>query len=91
MKKNQNDQLEQMAQRIEEMERQIARLFDLLEAKTVPYHTYDRKLYPNHKDDNDYCFHRNCPYCHGTGRNELTGSWCAHMISCPCPRCTPHS
>ena len=31
----------------------------------------------------DNCLHKNCPECHGNG--EV----CIHMISCPCPKCTP--
>lgn len=36
----------------------------------------------------DKCLHKNCPECHGTGV-KLNGGICIHMISCPCPRCTP--
>lgn len=35
------------------------------------------------------CMHDNCPTCGGTGvRKDGLGS-CIHMISCPCPKCTP--
>jgi hypothetical protein len=34
------------------------------------------------------CMHDNCPECLGTGRKR-DGSTCIHMISCPCPKCTP--
>lgn len=34
------------------------------------------------------CMHEQCPSCVGTGITS-TGSPCVHMISCPCPRCTP--
>ena len=34
------------------------------------------------------CLHDGCPECHGTGV-RLDGSSCVHMISCPCPKCTP--
>lgn len=33
------------------------------------------------------CLHDNCPQCHGTGIG-LIGT-CIHMVSCPCPKCTP--
>lgn len=35
------------------------------------------------------CLHDGCPECVGTGRRR-DGSMCIHMISCPCPRCSPH-
>lgn len=34
------------------------------------------------------CMHDSCPECVGTGTKK-DGSVCVHMISCPCPRCTP--
>lgn len=34
------------------------------------------------------CLHDNCPTCHGSGRNSA-GGICLHMISCPCPKCSP--
>lgn len=34
------------------------------------------------------CLHDNCSSCHGTGR-KADGSMCIHMISCPCPKCSP--
>lgn len=36
------------------------------------------------------CLHDGCSQCHGTGV-KLDGSTCVHMISCPCPKCTPYS
>lgn len=35
------------------------------------------------------CLHDACPECVGTGRRK-DGSTCVHMISCPCPKCTPY-
>lgn len=32
--------------------------------------------------------HEQCPACHGTGV-KVDGSPCIHMISCPCPKCSP--
>lgn len=40
------------------------------------------------KDDQVTCFHMGCTQCYGTG-TKADGSVCVHMISCPCPRCTP--
>lgn len=34
------------------------------------------------------CLHDSCPNCHGTGI-KLDGTNCIHMISCPCPKCSP--
>lgn len=34
------------------------------------------------------CMHDSCPECVGTGV-RANGGACVHMISCPCPRCTP--
>lgn len=34
------------------------------------------------------CLHTGCPECIGTGIKR-DGTPCIHMISCPCPRCTP--
>ena len=33
------------------------------------------------------CMHDNCPQCHGTGRGPMGA--CIHMMSCPCPKCSP--
>lgn len=34
------------------------------------------------------CMHDQCSSCHGTGV-KFDGSICIHMISCPCPKCSP--
>lgn len=34
------------------------------------------------------CMHLTCPECHGTGIKPCGGA-CIHMLSCPCPRCSP--
>ena len=34
------------------------------------------------------CAHDSCNECHGTGIKK-DGSSCVHMISCPCPKCSP--
>lgn len=36
------------------------------------------------------CMHDNCPECCGTGIRR-DGRACVHMISCPCPQCSPTS
>lgn len=35
------------------------------------------------------CMHEQCGSCCGTGI-QANGSPCIHMISCPCPKCTPY-
>ena len=35
------------------------------------------------------CMHDQCQECHGTGI-KYNGQTCIHMISCPCPKCTPY-
>jgi hypothetical protein len=42
------------------------------------------------RDKIQECLHNKCPKCRGTGRDENTGAICVHMISCPCPKCTPY-
>ncbi len=37
------------------------------------------------------CLHDSCSECHGSGAKDRDGSACFHMISCPCPRCSPFS
>jgi hypothetical protein len=36
------------------------------------------------------CLHLNCSCCNGTGINKYTKEPCIHMISCPCPQCSPN-
>ena len=35
------------------------------------------------------CLHDGCTQCAGTGR-KADGEICVHMLSCPCPKCTPY-
>ena len=35
------------------------------------------------------CLHDRCRTCGGTGNDLVNGRPCTHMISCPCPSCTP--
>ena len=42
----------------------------------------------NNDDNWQPCFHDACTECLGTGVKR-DGSPCIHMISCPCPKCTP--
>lgn len=34
------------------------------------------------------CMHDQCYECSGTGQKR-TGGMCIHMLSCPCPKCSP--
>jgi hypothetical protein len=35
------------------------------------------------------CLHNNCSDCNGTGQRKDGLGHCIHMISCPCPKCSP--
>jgi hypothetical protein len=37
----------------------------------------------------NHCLHDGCPQCHGSGKKE-NGEMCIHMLSCPCPKCSPY-
>jgi len=37
------------------------------------------------------CLHMACPSCKGTGQKKNPPGACIHMISCPCPSCTPYT
>lgn len=39
-------------------------------------------------DDEKECLHDKCPICYGTGKKP-DGIPCIHMLSCPCPKCSP--
>lgn len=45
------------------------------------FNVFSVKEHPN-------CLHDSCNKCHGTGRDNK-GRMCVHMISCPCPKCSP--
>jgi hypothetical protein len=45
------------------------------------------KMPPPHRE----CLHDNCPSCGGTGVKKNGLGSCIHMISCPCPKCSPFS
>lgn len=50
-----------------------------------------QKEHLDHLNDNQSwhpCMHDACPECVGTGIKKDGGS-CIHMISCPCPKCSP--
>lgn len=41
-----------------------------------------------YKDEPKKCLHESCENCCGTGRGQ-NGQSCVHMLSCPCPKCSP--
>ena len=52
------------------------------------------KTYPAQKIEDNYgekssCLHDNCSSCGGTGQKKNGLGACIHMISCPCPKCSP--
>lgn len=38
---------------------------------------------------NSDCLHKNCSMCNGTGVRKDGLGPCIHMLSCPCPICSP--
>ena len=46
-----------------------------------------KQIFKNKSREWKPCLHDSCPDCIGTGI-RADGSLCAHMISCPCPKCT---
>lgn len=49
----------------------------------------DWKNIPDIDFSKSKCLHDNCPSCGGTGIRKDGLGMCFHMISCPCPKCTP--
>lgn len=47
-----------------------------------------RQVQRNRDSNWQPCLHDQCPECVGTGIKK-DGTHCVHMISCPCPKCTP--
>lgn len=47
--------------------------------KTLPYIV---------ENTQQLCMHEQCTQCNGTGVKR-TGGMCIHMMSCPCPKCSP--
>ena len=56
--------------------------FILKYQKEIKFHEWNDKI------PTQPCRHDSCSECHGTGRKQ-NGAICIHMISCPCPKCTP--
>ena len=56
---------------------------------TMPDKDFYRLPYESRKDDRQQCLHRSCSQCGGTGQRKDGLGPCIHMISCPCPICTP--
>jgi hypothetical protein len=46
------------------------------------------KVRQRFKENWQPCLHDSCTDCHGTGV-KADGGYCIHMISCPCPKCSP--
>lgn len=47
------------------------------------------KFWVDEKVEDQKCLHKTCTCCDGTGVRKDGLGMCTHMISCPCPRCTP--
>lgn len=60
--------------------------------KYTPVVTFVDKWNKENSDLNEArqrCLHKSCTKCNGTGHTK-TGEACIHMISCPCPSCSPY-
>lgn len=57
----------------------------------VPLNDFDKWVQDMIKEEDNAskrgCLHKNCQNCHGTGHGKL--GTCVHMLSCPCPNCSP--
>ena len=40
-------------------------------------------------EETSTCLHDRCSQCGGTGQRKDGLGSCVHMLSCPCPKCTP--
>ncbi len=49
-----------------------------------------RKLTDTPEKTEQVCLHSLCTECHGNGKKK-DNTPCIHMLSCPCPKCTPYS
>lgn len=50
---------------------------------------YFKKIIVRPYSENKDCLHNNCPSCNGSGVRVDGLGPCIHMISCPCPSCSP--
>lgn len=75
---------------LKELKKRQEKHLEEVEKNMNPYPFVDE--YPiNNPDPIPFipCLHDSCQECHGTGVKK-DGSSCIHMISCPCPKCTPY-
>ena len=49
---------------------------------------YTKRPVPTYKEYSN-CLHDNCSSCNGTGIRKDGLGPCVHMMSCPCPKCSP--
>lgn len=56
--------------------------------KTDNTSAYDHDRSTHYFKETQSCLHDGCSECDGTGVKK-NGSVCVHMISCPCPKCSP--
>lgn len=73
------------AKSIEDMLEELKKYDKLKPNKEIVPYQYPNGIIPSRLDIP--CMHKACPTCHGTGQGPF--GTCVHMISCPCPSCTP--
>ena len=57
---------------------------------SLGYQNNEIKTWIKHEELEDTsCLHELCTKCKGTGISKIDGTPCIHMISCPCPKCSP--
>ncbi len=58
----------------------------------VDLNLYRESRYKNKTDSiSDFCLHKMCPRCSGTGVREDNQKICVHHISCKCQKCISFS
>ena len=70
------------------IEHEIKSLADLPEEEKEKLRQAQQELQKRLYSNSTKCLHDKCTLCGGTGR-KADGTPCPHMISCPCPRCSP--
>lgn len=77
--------IKELRERIAKQDEHIAILVDAIKDRSVTNDPQMKWITTGYAQSG--CLHDSCPTCHGTGQGP-TGP-CVHMLSCPCPKCSP--